>query len=104
MTEHTGSPPILFVNGDTLLSGQEQSHKPIRSDMIHVFGVYGWSDYLPYTLTMCSHYPTPSLVHLSKGDYDRVYEPSEDSFLFLDALEKDIDCLKELKYDDHTVY
>ncbi len=53
---------------------------------------------------MCSHFPTPDLSHLSKEDYDQVYEPAEDSFLFLDALEKDIDHLKQLKYVDNDFY
>lgn len=38
--------------------------------------------------------PTPSLKHLSKEDYQRVYEPAEDSFVFLDALEQDADQLR----------
>ncbi|CAO1613536.1 unnamed protein product [Jaminaea pallidilutea] len=38
--------------------------------------------------------PTPSLTHLSKEDYRRVYEPAEDTFVFLDALEQDADQLR----------
>lgn len=35
-------------------------------------------------------FATPSLKHLSKEDFLNVYEPAEDTFLMLDALEMDI--------------
>jgi release factor glutamine methyltransferase len=40
--------------------------------------------------------PTPFLDHISNEDYLEVYEPAQDTFLFLDALEDDILALNEL--------
>ncbi|XP_049609782.1 methyltransferase N6AMT1 [Syngnathus scovelli] len=45
---------------------------------------------------MSANYPTPLYDHAARGEFSEVYEPSEDSFLLIDALEKDAEELKRM--------
>ena len=42
-------------------------------------------------------HPTPDISHITKEDYKDVYEPSQDSFVFMDALENDVNLIKKLE-------
>ncbi|KAK7091098.1 hypothetical protein V1264_008827 [Littorina saxatilis] len=44
-----------------------------------------------------SLFSTPTVRHATSRDYDDVYEPAEDSFLMLDALEQELDVLRSMK-------
>uniref|UniRef100_A0A1A7YH56 Methyltransferase HEMK2 n=1 Tax=Iconisemion striatum TaxID=60296 RepID=A0A1A7YH56_9TELE len=45
---------------------------------------------------MCSGFSTPLYSHAGRGDFRDVYEPAQDSFLLIDALEKDAERLRRL--------
>ncbi|KCV69339.1 hypothetical protein H696_03771 [Fonticula alba] len=50
----------------------------------------------PVPLAGVSGLPTPRVNHFTEADYGNFYEPAEDSFLLLDALEADAGTIKQL--------
>ena len=42
-------------------------------------------------------HPTPDISHITDEDYKDVYKPAQDSFLFMDALENDVNLIKKRK-------
>lgn len=47
---------------------------------------------------------TPNFSHITKEDFEHIYEPAEDTFLLLDALEKDIQTFQSLKWVDNVAF
>eukprot|EP01094_Clydonella_sp_ATCC50884_P026081 TRINITY_DN7040_c0_g1_i1.p2 TRINITY_DN7040_c0_g1~~TRINITY_DN7040_c0_g1_i1.p2 ORF type:complete len:284 (-),score=64.24 TRINITY_DN7040_c0_g1_i1:1639-2490(-) len=41
--------------------------------------------------------PTPELGHITSQDFDKVYEPAQDTFLLLDALQDEAEVLREAR-------
>ena len=48
----------------------------------------------------CSSAKMPNLSHLKLCDYENVYEPSDDTYLLIDAIGHDIDSMTTEKYND----
>ncbi|XP_027867072.1 methyltransferase N6AMT1-like [Xiphophorus couchianus] len=61
-----------------------------------VLGYSGFSLHDVANMSSSSSYPTPVYSHAGRGSFQDVYEPAEDSFLLMDALEKDAETLQQM--------
>jgi methylase of polypeptide subunit release factors len=52
---------------------------------------------MAHTASTASSTRFDPIIPLSGQDFEHVYEPSEDSFLFMDALGKEMSTLQEMK-------
>ena len=57
------------------------------------FNIFGRVIFL--ILAMCTN--TPDYSHIREEDLQHIYDPAEDTFLLLDALEKEVHLLKEIR-------
>ena len=77
-------------------------HHPLRTlDQNPTTAVYAqYNTEAERRANQCRSAKMPSLTHLRRCDYDTVYEPSDDTYILIDAIGMDMDYLAENKTDE----